>query len=151
MSVENGVLSHAWYLAGPMTGYEKFNFPLFYRAAKNLRYIGYNIISPAELDQESTVAEKAMASESGDLTDAGIEETWGDLLSRDVKIIADKVGGIIFLPDWPKSRGARLEAFVGILCGHSFGQYWEKEETNECGIKTLPAQQVLMEIYNATK
>ena len=37
-----------------------------------------------------------------------------------VKLIADQVQGIIFLPNWQKSRGARLEAFVGLLQGKDF-------------------------------
>ena len=153
MSQENGVLAHAWYLAGPMTNIPQFNFPLFFRAAKKLRYIGYAIVSPAELDDEEDKG-AAMASPDGAMgsgtgQSSTVKKTWGDFLSRDVKLIADSVGGIIFLPNWQQSRGARLEAFVGILCGHVFAAYWE--DGDECGLKMLRPQQVLMEIYNATK
>ena len=150
MSVENGVLSRAWYLAGPMSGIPHENIPAFRRASENLRYMGYKIVSPVELDDtEST--KKVLADPTGKLVVGDITgETWGDFLARDVKLIADSVGGLIFLPGWHKSRGARLEAFIGILCGHSFGQYWERDETDECGVKTLSSQQVLMEVYNAT-
>ncbi len=117
------------YLAGPMTGIKQFNFPLFHKAADVLREQGYDIISPAEMDAESDVAEKAMASHSGDLLDASIKETWGDLLSRDVKIIADVVKGIVFLPGWQQSKGARLEAYVALICGHTeFYLYDERDE-----------------------
>ena len=137
------------YLAGPMTGYAQFNFPAFHAAAAAMRAKGIEIISPAELDAETDVAEKATASDSGDLIDAGITETWGDMLARDVKLIADGVDGIVFLPGWEKSRGARLEAFVGILCDREFYLYDEYE----CGDGTFAETdrtEILMEIVDAT-
>ena len=112
------------YLAGPMSGVNQLNFPLFFKAAEVLREQGYDIISPAEMDDESIVASalKSTGSYTGD-------GTWGDLLSRDVKIIADKVKGIVFLPGWNKSRGARLEAYVALICGHTeFHLYDERDE-----------------------
>lgn len=109
-----------WYLAGPMTGIPSFNFPAFLSAAADLRERGFEIISPAELDNKETF-EAAMRSPDG--TPTSVSETWGDLLARDVKIVADQVGGIVFLPDWQRSRGARLEAFVGVLCNRHFAEY----------------------------
>jgi Domain of unknown function (DUF4406) len=96
-----------YYLAGGMSGYPMSNFPAFYAAASDLRARGYEIISPAELDDADTV-HRAM-------NNMPSKQSWGDFLARDVKIVADKVQGIVFLPDWHKSRGAKLEAFVGLL------------------------------------
>ncbi len=110
-----------WYLAGPMSGIPQFNFPAFFAAAKHLREVGYEIISPAEIDDPEDKA-FALDSTDGDPTKLS-GKTWGDFLARDVKIIADQVGGIIFLPKWQRSRGARLEAFVGLLCKHKFAWY----------------------------
>src|SRR5690349_13708474 len=117
------------YLAGPMTGHPKFNFPLFIRIAKELRHLGFEVVSPAELD-DPKAREAAMNSEWGDPEEyqrlTGL--TWADFLSRDVKLIAD--GGfdmIICLPGWSQSRGARLETFVGMLCGIAIYAYWEGE------------------------
>jgi len=109
------------YLAGPMQNRPKFNFPLFEEAAEVLRAKGFDILSPAELDREQgdTVAE-ALASDDGDITK--LTSTWGDFLSRDVKIVADEVGGIVFLPEWEESKGARLEAYVALACGHD--EFW---------------------------
>jgi hypothetical protein len=104
-----------YYLAGRMSGIDQSNFPAFYAAAADLRGRGMDIISPAELDDAETV-QRAMANEAP-------KQSWGDFLARDVKIVADKVQGIIFLEEWYKSRGAKLEAFVGILCGHNFLLY----------------------------
>jgi len=167
-------MSKVLYVAGPMTGIPRFNFPLFDAVSAALRAQGYTIISPAETDHEQTRA-AAMASETGDVAElATVEgaETWGDCLARDVKMLADgfpvdteesddsfrarvlaaqkmadesaaaagidapllkelgfvrridrsllKIDGLALLPNWEKSRGARLEAFVGLLTGKEY-------------------------------
>ena len=104
------------YLAGPMTGIPQFNFPAFLAAAEDLRARGYNVISPAEIDAPHT---RAAAIESGDGCIADLHEltgeTWGDFLSRDVKIVADDCDAVAVLPGWRESRGAKLEVLVAML------------------------------------
>lgn len=112
-----------YYLAGPMTGIPQFNFPAFAAAANRLRQLGYDIVSPAELDDEKTKAAALASNDGAPGSGSTNGETWGDFLARDVKLIADNVSGVVFLPGWEKSRGARLEAFVGLLCGHHFAIY----------------------------
>lgn len=118
-----------FYLAGPMTGIPQFNFPAFRAAAEHLRENGIEVISPAELDGPE-ITKVALQSVDGTLdADAKIAgQTWGDLLARDVKIVADEVAGIILLPDWEKSRGARLECFVGMLTDKTFDLYLGRSE-----------------------
>jgi len=97
------------YLAGPMSNYPAFNYPAFFKAAKELRDAGYDIVSPAENDSPE-VLKKILASPDGKLNlDL---PSWGDFLSKDVKLVADIVEGVVTLPGWEKSRGARLESFV---------------------------------------
>jgi hypothetical protein len=107
-----------YYLAGPMTGIPQFNFPAFDSAAARLREAGYDIVTPSELDSPEA-RKAALASPDGDPDGYKREtgETWGDLLARDVKIVADEVDGVAVLPGWASSRGARLEVFVARLCG----------------------------------
>ena len=105
------------YLAGPMSGIPQFNFPAFFDAALMLRDCGFEVVSPAEIDNEEDKG-AALASSDGDPTNrvAMNNKTWGDFLARDVKLIADSgLDGIVFLPGWTLSRGAKLEAFVGLL------------------------------------
>ncbi len=129
-----------YYLAGPMSGIEKFNFPLFYHVTDLLRGVGMNIVSPAELDAKEGVAEEALASTDGDPNKTTL--SWADLLARDVKLIADKhdgVHGIVFLPQWSKSRGARLEAFVGLLESEKREfEFWEYYDDPKTGWTLLP-------------
>lgn len=135
------------YIAGPMSGIPQFNFPAFIAAAAALRAQGYTIISPAETDPED-VRQVALQSKDGayDANGKVGHETWGDMLARDVKMLADGVevlpqtsegangnvpvpthrepiDGIAFLPGWENSKGARLEAFVGVLTGKTFWIY----------------------------
>lgn len=119
MSVRFAPDGKVWYLAGPMSGIPQFNYPLFFRVANALRNSGYEIISPAEQDSDEEL-QKILASPDGDLSKVPSSQTWGDFLSHDVKLIADKVDGIVFLPGWYKSRGARLEAYVGLTCDRPF-------------------------------
>lgn len=100
------------YLAGPMTGYDKGNFPLFDAAAKWLRERHVDVVSPAELDDPAV--RKCV------LLNIPTSQSWGDFLARDVKLIADDCGGIILLPNWEKSRGARLEAYIGLMMNLKF-------------------------------
>lgn len=117
-----------WYLAGPMSGIKSFNIPAFEEAATWLRTRALEdttIVSPAEMDREHSPEgyQLALASPDGDASALkSTLGTWGDVLARDVKRVADEVDGIIFLDDWEQSRGARLEAFVGLLTGKKFGR-----------------------------
>jgi len=105
-----------YYLAGPMTGYKQFNFPLFTKVTSGLRYLGYDITSPLETD-EPDMQEVAWKSETGE-HDEQFNETWGEVLAKDVILISDHMEAIILLPNWHKSKGARLEVFVALLCGY---------------------------------
>jgi hypothetical protein len=107
-----------WYLAGPMTGIPQFNFPAFDDNAARLRSLGWYILSPHEQDSPA-VQKAARESTDGQLDENGkiAGETWGDILARDVKLVADSVCGVLVMPGWEKSRGARLETFVAHLTG----------------------------------
>lgn len=106
------------YIAGPMTGLPQFNFPAFDALANSLRLAGHDAVSPAELDDPEDRA-AALASPDGFMHGGHhMNKTWGDFLARDVKLIADGgIEGIVVLDGWERSRGARLETFVGFLCG----------------------------------
>lgn len=114
------------YIAGPMTGKPQFNVPKFDEVAIALRSQGFQVVSPAELDSPE-MRKLALESEYGELAplEEGTGETWGHVLARDVKLIADQgIEGIVFISsDWYLSRGARLEATVGLLCGLKFGLF----------------------------
>lgn len=111
------------YLAGPMSNYPQFNFPAFEEAAATLRAQGMNIISPNEQDSAAIQAE-ARLSTNGALINGKIGgETWGEILARDVRIVADQVDGVALLPNWQHSKGAKLEVTVALLAGKNVYEY----------------------------
>jgi hypothetical protein len=112
------------YLANRMTNVPQFNYPWFDEAARDLRTQGHTIFSPAEMDDPETRA-AALASPDG-APGSGVAngETWGDFLSRDVKLIADSnLDAIIVGPEWHLSKGARLETFVAFQLGLKILKY----------------------------
>lgn len=114
------------YTAGPMTGHPYFNYPAFIKATEDLRALGYEVISPIELDDQDDRA-AALASPNGSILTYthGTGKTWGDFLARDVKLLADDdIDAVVVLPGWKTSRGARLEVFVGHLCGLPTYELW---------------------------
>jgi len=114
------------YIAGPMGGLPKSNFPTFDLAAQSLRAQGYEVITPSELDDPAHRA-FVLDDSTGSIPPG---TTWGTLLGRDVRIVADQCKGIALLPGWERSRGAKLEAMTGLLCGHQFALF--DPETYDC-------------------
>ena len=116
------------YVAGPMSYHPQFNLPMFFRVAGWLRKEGWRVINPAELDGWEVVF-AGLESEKGELEDLPYSVTWGTFLARDVKAVADDADGIVLLPGWATSRGARLEALTAHLCRKTIYE-WEESEPN---------------------
>ena len=122
-----------YYLAGPMTGLPKFNYPAFLDAAERLRREGFSILNPVDLDSKDAF-NAALCSPDGLMPDDGVAGvSYGELLGRDVALIADKAGGVIVLPKWEKSRGARLEVFLASrILGFDVWEYRPELEHTLC-------------------
>lgn len=91
------------YISGPMTGHPAFNYESFRIAAKKLRGLGHEVVSPAELDEEQHGGPPDPATVT--------PEAYVDYLSRDLLHVLE-VDGVVALPGWQKSRGAKLECYV---------------------------------------
>lgn len=92
-------MSNKVYIAGPMSGYEGFNFPAFNRAEEVLRgFYGYeHVINPAKLHPTTDLP-------------------WVEFLKQDLRELIT-CDAIFLLEGWEKSRGATLEAFVAYTLG----------------------------------
>lgn len=95
------------YLAGPMRGFEYFNFPAFDDAAARLRVAGYTVISPAEMDRADGFDERTLELPDGFVATA---------MRRDVEALL-KVDAIALLPGWERSTGCRIELGVARAIG----------------------------------
>lgn len=115
-----------YYLAGPMTGIPKFNFPEFHRVAAQLRESGLNIISPAEIDDDA-VEEQVALDTDGQTPTIVAQRT--SFLERDIIICSmPTCQGGIFLPGWEASSGAGLESFVLDAYGKELLRYVETDQ-----------------------
>ena len=84
------------YIAGPMTGYPELNYPLFHSTAARLRAMGFEVISPAELNPITAPYREAMVN---------------DILAL---VTCDH---IVMLDGWEKSKGASLERHIADVLG----------------------------------
>lgn len=107
-------MSRTAYLAGPMRGYEDFNFPAFDAAAANLRRVGWTILSPADRDREHGFDETRNTLDGFDLEAA---------MRDDLRWIIDDADSIILLPGWERSTGAKIERLVAETCGKDVFEY----------------------------
>ena len=105
-----------FYLAGPMRGIPHCNFPAFDEAAAAGRALGFEVISPAEIDREHGF--------NGDNTELLDDEFMRACFMRDVLAIWSlrprEGDGIALLPGWERSVGGMAEIFLGRFLGVSF-------------------------------
>lgn len=85
------------YLAGPMRGYDRLNFPAFDRAAAELRAQGHTVFSPADNDREK-----------------GYDTMTGQDIRRacifdDLEYIIKSADAVALLPGWEASKGVAAE------------------------------------------
>lgn len=95
------------YLAGPMRGYERHNFPAFDGAAAELRAQGHEVFNPADHDREIGFSE--------DTVDVP-PDTLYDMMRWDLARVME-VDAVVFLPGWQQSRGACAERTVAHYLG----------------------------------
>lgn len=111
-------MSKKYYLAGPMSGIDDNNIPAFREAAETLRAAGHEIVSPVEMDEAAKDPTVSF--------DSNPEKYWR-FLARDIETIGVDCDGIVFLPDWFHSRGAKLEAMAGLMAQLDFFYYLSGE------------------------
>lgn len=112
-------MSKKIYLAGPMRGIPKFNFPAFNKAAAKLREDGYEVFNPAEKDIERLGADISKYNRNG--SEAVAMRKFGfDLrvaLQDDLTFICREADAIAMLPGWEYSKGATAEKAVAEALG----------------------------------
>ncbi|HCY15586.1 MAG: hypothetical protein A2Z93_06320 [Curvibacter sp. GWA2_64_110] len=77
------------YIAGPMTGLPELNYPAFNAAAARLRALGFEVENPAE-NQEPHCG------------------SWLGYMRMAIRQLS-QCDGVVLLPGWQESKGARIE------------------------------------------
>ncbi|MBV6321932.1 DUF4406 domain-containing protein [Duganella violaceipulchra] len=101
------------YLAGPMSGIvdadgvPNLNFPLFNAEAARLRALGYTVVNPAEINGGAAELVACAA-----MTPAELKAHWRKCMRRDIPAMME-CDAIALLPNWFKSKGAKLEVRIG--------------------------------------
>ena len=85
------------YVAGPMTGLPELNFPAFHAATATLRAQGHEVVNPAEINPDVTMA-------------------WHACMRRDIAELVT-CDAIHLLNGWQHSKGATLEHHIAERLG----------------------------------
>lgn len=88
-----------YYIAGPMSGLEHFNYPAFAAAEVQLKGMGLDVVSPRT------------APWPADHEEMDSKDLWRAMIRATMKMLLD-CEGIILLKGWSKSNGANLELTV---------------------------------------
>lgn len=84
------------YISGPMSGFPDNNYPAFKKAAKKYRKLGYDVLSPTEIDKK--------------FDPPNTDENWWFFVRRDLDAIWHwRPNVIVMLPGSRDSVGANLE------------------------------------------
>ncbi len=85
------------YVAGPMSGYEQHNFPLFNHYAARLRSLGYDVVNPVDINPDPGTP-------------------WEECMKKDIVQLLT-CDSVAVLPGWECSRGASLEVSIAKALG----------------------------------
>ncbi len=103
------------YIAGPMTGFDKFNFPMFDKWRDIYKEVGFEVFSPADHDRSllnkgvEWVPTEKDATEGWKSWSVPNAPTLRDMLGADLAWIAANATHIAMLPGWENSKGANTE------------------------------------------
>lgn len=134
------------YIAGPMRGHYRFNFPAFDAAKSELESGGHVVVSPADLDREAGFDETSYPDDYDwtDLQKIGFSLV--DAIERDVEAIK-ACDAIYMLNGWDKSKGATAEKalaeWMGKLVLYQQPSNKPKSEVLYPGIDQIPFEGIV--------
>jgi hypothetical protein len=107
------------YIAGPMRGKPNWNYEAFDRAEKMLSKLGWDVINPATLDENSKDTQ-GLYCEPDDFDpdgDSFHRDVNRKIMKRDLDVICDKCDAIYMLEGWQMSQGANAEFYLSCSLG----------------------------------
>ena len=120
---DTGYKSERLYLAGPMRGFEYFNFPAFDKYKYKLEECGWKVVSPADMDRAAGF--DPMDEKLNDLyADEEFCDDWpsemdaDEVIRRDMDaIMHPETKAMAMLPCWWLSTGATAEYYLARMRG----------------------------------
>jgi hypothetical protein len=105
------------YVAGPMTGRHLYNWPWFENTARVLRRMGWDVVTPTEIDEECGMV-IAQRGDDGTILDVQTTDLFDyeEILQRDFEAVRTCTH-ILLHPEWNQSSGARRELAVALGVG----------------------------------
>lgn len=100
------------YIAGPMRGYPKFNFPAFDAARDAIKALGMAVVSPADLDRAAGFDSENQSDVHA--VDGGVLRA---CIMRDIDVIVNQATAIVLLGGWRKSKGVAVEVALAEFLG----------------------------------
>ena len=114
------------YIAGPMTGVKKCNFPAFLDAEKELSGFGYDVVNPARISMELWIkmgfVPDMKSAEKSDPAQYETRISKYEYIRNDLQALST-CNAIAFLPGWEKSEGANIELTAARGIGLSMYDY----------------------------
>lgn len=110
------------YIAGPMRGYEYYNFHKFFEAESWLTGQGHTVFNPARMDIEETGRDARSFDAGFDWNSLPPGFCLNETCRRDIDAVSRSTG-IYMLPRWELSRGAVAELHVAKWLG--LKEYYE--------------------------
>jgi len=115
------IFTPTFYIAGPMRGHDDLNFPAFDAARDRGIALGYNIISPADMDREHGIDPTDGPCVAADEYDNLSPMILHGIVERDVGVIMslrpEREDGVAVLPGYQHSIGARAEVALASWLG----------------------------------
>ena len=130
------------YIAGPMSGIADFNFPAFDEAKRELTALGWDVISPADMDRADGFDERGCT--GGEM----LTSTQRQGFARNDIAALLEVDAVFLLPGWETSKGATNEANVASWLGidlYDYGTHSLIDPTDEWSKKVSPRASMLRE------
>ena len=126
------------YIAGPMQGYPKFNFPLFDTAAEAMRRLGFEVVNPAEHDRGAWPDIVTWPGyETGDVSKCPSFDL-ARVLRWDFQQVM-QCDAIVMLPGWERSTGACDERRVAERTGlRVFSAHFDQDDQNPLLVEEPP-------------
>ena len=106
------------YIAGPMRGIPDLNFPAFDEAKRLAIALGWNVISPADMDRRKGIDPQA-PQDSYSIPEVARKFAAEDLEVLTCDLRAEDGDAVAVLPGWERSTGTIAEVATALWCGLS--------------------------------